>query len=117
MRSSWIAVAAGVAWLLGRIVLGSRWDGVEVAPGVWRDGVGLWQWAMLWLLLAGLGLATARRLRGWAPRLLVLAPLLAWLAWSLREGNLGLIPVIIYGVPTVIAWCCGLLARDATRPA
>ena len=111
----WTAGTAAVAWLLGRIVLGSRWDGVEIAPGLWRDSVGLWQWAILWLLLAGLAIGVAARLTRWSHRMVALVPLLCWIAWSLREGTLGPLPVVIYGLPTLVAWCGPLLAHDALR--
>lgn len=113
----WMAATAAMAWALGRMVLGARWEGVQVAPGVWRDSVGLGQWVTLWVLLAVLGLGVARRLRPWRHRLLALVPLLAWIAWSLRAGTLGPIPLAVYAVPTLAAWCGALLARDAIRGA
>lgn len=108
----WIAGIAALTWLLGRLVLGARWEGVEVAPGVWRDTVSLGQWATLWVLLGLVGLAAARRLPRWSHRVLALAPLLAWIAFSLRHGTLGPVPMVIYGLPTLVTWCVALLAGD-----
>jgi hypothetical protein len=113
----WSAGTAAATWVLGRVVLGARWGGVQVAPGVWRDSVALWQWATLWVLLAVLGFAVASRVPRWPYRLAALVPLLAWIAWSLRGGTLGPIPLAIYGVPTLVAWCGALLVRDAMRRA
>lgn len=111
----WTAGTTALVWLMGRLVLGTRWHGVEVAPGVWRDAVGLGQWAILWVLLAALAIGVAARLTRWPHRLLALGPLLGWIAWSLRDGALGPLPVAIYGLPTILAWCGPLLAHDALR--
>lgn len=111
----WTGGAAALAWLSGLLVLGTRWEGIEVSPGVWRDAISLRQWAVLWVVLAVLGTAVAARLPRWPQRALALLPLLCWIAWSLRTGTLGPVAMVIYGLPTVIAWCGGLLARDASR--
>ncbi len=113
----WTAAIGALACLLGVLVLGTRWTGIEVAPGVWHDAISLWQWATLWALLALLGATVAPRLPRWPPRLLALVPLLAWIAWSLRSGALGPLPFFIYGLPTLTAWCGALWLRDATRRA
>lgn len=113
-------IVAAAAWGLARVLLGVEWAGVEVTPGVWRDGVGLQDWAIFWAALALLALAGARWLHGWGPRVLALAPALIWLAWMLW-GSLGPIPWVIYGVPTLVAWVAGWAAGDAAtrlmRPA
>lgn len=109
----WTIGAATLAWLLGRVVLGTQWGAVESAPGVWQDAISLRQWALLWALLAVLAVAVATVVPRWTHRLLALVPLLAWIGWSLRGGTLWPIALAIYGTPTVLAWCGGLLMRDA----
>jgi hypothetical protein len=104
-----VVLAAGVG------LLGTRWEGIEVAPGVWRDSVSLTQWAMLWVLLAIVALVAARRVPRWLQRLLVLMPLLAWIAWSLGGGTLTPLAFVIYAVPTLVVWCGGLALGDALR--
>lgn len=111
----WTAATAALAWLAGLVILGTRWHGVEVAPGRWQDAISLRQWAALWALLALLAWSVGGRLTRWPRRTMALLPLLAWIAWSLRAGTLGPVPMVIYGVPTLAAWCGGLLARDAWR--
>ena len=109
----WTAGTAALVWLAGVLVLGTRWEGIEVAPGVWRDSISLRQWAALWVVLAVVACAVGARLPRWGHRLVALVPLVAWIAWSLRFGALGPLPLVIYGTPTVAAWCAGLLLRDA----
>ncbi len=112
MRSmGMLGLAAGLV-ALGIAVLGTRWDGIEVSPGVWRDSVGLGQWATLWGTLVIVGLAAAVWLLRWRTRLLVVLPLLVWIGWSLRGGTLLPIAFAIYAAPTVLAWCAGLLLGD-----
>ena len=111
----WTVGTAAAAWLLGRAVLGRRWEGIEVSPGVWRDSVSLSQWATLWVGLAALALVVAGRLPRWPRRLAALLPLLLWIAWSLRGGTLGPIPIVIYDVPTLATWCGGLALGDVCR--
>lgn len=105
--------AATLAWLLGRIVLGTRWSAVETTPGVWQDAITLQQWALLWALLGVLAAAVAAVVPRWEYRLLALAPLLAWIGWSLQGGTLWPIALAIYGAPTVLTWCGGLIVHDA----
>ncbi|AMY10453.1 hypothetical protein LuPra_03684 [Luteitalea pratensis] len=114
MTAGGTAVAV-LAWLIGVVVLGFDWQGHERAPGVWADGVSLTQWSVCWVLLALLAVATGRLLRGWAVRLLALLPLAAWIVWQLRNSTLGPIPMVIYLVPTIVAWCAGLIAGSTAR--
>ena len=107
--TGWVTVVAGLAWLIGVIVLGFDWQGHERAPGVWADGVSLTQWSACWVLLALLAAGSSRLLRGWVIRLLALLPLVAWIVWQLRNSTLGPIPMVIYVVPTIAAWCAGLI--------
>lgn len=113
--TGWIAGVAVLAWLVGVTVLGLDWQGHETSPGRWADGVSLERWAACWTLLALLAAFSGRRLRGWTARLLALLPLVAWIAWQLRTGTLGPIPMVIYLVPTMLAWSAGLLAGDVVR--
>ena len=111
----WTAGTAALVWIVGVLVLGTRWEGIEAAPGVWQDSISLRQWAALWLILTVSAYAVGARVRSWPHRMLVVTPLLLWIAWSLRHGALGPLPMVIYGVPTVAAWGAGLLVRDAWR--
>jgi len=110
-----VAAVAVLAWVIGVVVLGLDWQGHEISPGVWIDGVSLTQWSVCWALLALLAIGTSRLLKGWAARLLALVPLLAWIVWQLRSSTLGPIPMIVYGVPTVLFWCGGLLVGRTAR--
>lgn len=101
--------------VLGLVVLGARWEGIEVAPGVWRDAVSLQQWAWLWAALTVGGAVAAGWLSRWPFRVCALAPLLAWIAWSLRGGTLTPLAFVIYAVPTITAWCGGLALGDVLR--
>ena len=111
----WAIGVAGLAWVIGATVLGFDWQGHEHSPGVWADGVSLAQWAACWALLAMLAAATARLLSGWSVRLLTLLPLVGWIVWQLRGNALGPIPMVIYIVPTFLAWCAGLAIADGIR--
>ena len=102
------AGVALVAWLIGVLVLGRRWEGVQTSSGAWVDGVSLWQWLVCWVLLALLALAVGRRLRGWTARALALLPLTTWIVWQLSGGALGPIPMVIYLAPTCFVWAVGL---------
>ncbi len=108
-------VLAGVLLGLGVLVLGTQWHGIEVAPGVWHDSVGLRQWSVLWVTMGIIALVVAPRLPAWGARVLVLLPLLAWIAWSLRGGGLLPIALAIYAAPTILAWFAGLAGGDALR--
>jgi hypothetical protein len=96
-------------------VLGFDWHGHERSPGVWVDGVSLTQWSTCWGLLALLAVVTSRLSKGWMEHLLALVPLLAWIVWQLRSSTLGPIPMIVYGVPTILIWCGGLIAGRTVR--
>ena len=102
------AAVALVAWLIGVVVLGRSWQGVQTSSGTWVDGVSLWQWLVCWVLLALLAVAAGHRLRRWTARALALLPLIAWIVWQLSGGALGPIPMVIYLVPTVSVWVVGL---------
>jgi hypothetical protein len=102
------AAVALVAWLIGFVVLGRSWQGVQTSSGAWGDGVSLWQWVVCWVLLALLALAVGHRLRGWTARALALLPLATWIVWQLSGGALGPIPMVIYLAPTCIVWAVGL---------
>lgn len=111
----WVAGVAMLAWLIGALVLGRDWQGHEISPGVWADGVSLTRWATCWVVLAVVAAVASRVLRRWTVRLLALLPLITWIAWQLRAGTLGPIPMAIYIVPTTAAWCAGLLIGDLVR--
>ena len=113
--TGWVAGVAVLAWLVGVVVLGFDWQGHELSPGVWADGVSLSRWAACWALLGLVAASTGRLLRGWSVRLLTLLPLVAWIVWQLRGSTLGPIPMVIYIVPTVLAWCAGLTIGDVVR--
>ncbi len=115
--SRWVALAGLLAWALGVAILGTRWEGVEVSPGVWRDSVTLRQWAALWVALVLCAMTVAHRIPRWWPRLVVLVPLLAWIGWSLRGGTLTPLAFAIYATPTVLAWTVALAVSDALRHA
>ena len=114
MRARAMLLAA-VLVVVGVVVLGTRWEGIEVAPGVWRDSVSLQQWGVLWASLGVLGAAGAAWLPSWGLRILVPLPLLAWIGWSLAGGTLLPIAFAIYAAPTLLAWGAGLLTGDAAR--
>lgn len=107
-----LALVATLAWLLGFLVLGTSWEGVRVAPGVWEDGVSLREWSWFWLALGALGLLVSRAVTTWSARLLALGPLLGWIAWSLWGGGLGPIPLVIYAVPTLLVWMAAATLGD-----
>ena len=111
----WSVGTAAFVWLLGRVVLGSRWQATEVAPGVWQDAITLNQWMVLWALLAASAFTVAPFISRWPRRLLVLLPLLAWIAWSLRTGTLWPIALALYAGPAVLAWCAASYLRDVVR--
>ena len=110
--------AGGVAALLvvaGVTILGTRSEGIQVAPGVWRDAVSLRQWLALWLTVAALGGAAAWRVPAWRTRLAAVLPLLGWMGWVLRGGTLLPIAFVVYAVPTAAAWLGGLALGDLAR--
>ncbi|HTV02036.1 MAG TPA: hypothetical protein VMF13_15920 [Luteitalea sp.] len=110
---TWVmpAVAATI-WLFGLVMLGTRWQGVESAPGVWTDAVSLQRWVLFWAgLFVGAGLVAPWMPR-WRHRILALLPLLAWLAVELRHGSLAPVAWLVYATPTAGLWLLGLLAGD-----
>ena len=113
---AWWTVGLGVGYVvIGMLVLGTRWTGIETAPGQWRDAITLPQWLVFWVALAAGAAAGATRVPRWMPRLLTLVPLIVWIAWSLRHGTLGPIPLAIYGAPTVVAAMLGYAGADFAR--
>jgi hypothetical protein len=107
-----VALVAAAALTLGIGTLGTRWRGVEVAPGLGEDTVTLVHWARCWAALAVLAVAAAHQLRGWSHRVMTMVPLLSWLAWSLRQGTLGPLAFVIYAVPTLGLWVGALQLTD-----
>ncbi|WP_291982991.1 hypothetical protein [Luteitalea sp.] len=106
---------AGVAWLIGALVLGFRWSGQPSTDGAWHDDVSLTRWAACWALLALLAVATAPRLPRWSLRVWALLPFTLWVVWELRHGALGPIPMVIYLVPTALVWSAALVSGDWMR--
>lgn len=100
-------VALGLV-ALGVVTLGTAWHGVEVQPGVWRDGVSPARWATFAILLVVVGAGVATRLGSWPRRVLVLVPLLAWVLWQLRAGTLWPIAFGVYGTGIVFCWLIGV---------
>lgn len=92
---------------LGPLVLGLDWRGHEIRAGVWRDGVGLWRWGLLYALLAVSGALAARRVPSFGTRVAALAPLLCWVGWMLRHSALGPLAWVTYAVPAILAWLGG----------
>lgn len=115
--SRWAALAGLLAWGLGFVILGTRWEGVEVSPGVWRDSVTLRQWTALWVALVLWAVTVAHRIPRWSSRLVALVPLLAWIGWSLRGGTLTPLAFAIYATPTALSWTGALAISDALRRA
>ena len=102
---------AVVLWGLGVLVLGTRWEGVEVAPGVWRDAISLPRWAAFWAAVACLGLASAPWVQTMTGRVVAILPLLIWFGIELRSGSLAPIAWLTYATPTVAAWFAGGLVH------
>lgn len=111
------AALAGAVLTLAIVTLGTDWTGVEVAPGVWRDRVTLTHWATFYGAIALLGLATGRWLPTWPRRLVVVAPVLAWMTWQLRTGTLWPVALALYGTGTALAWLfgCGVASLVVVR--
>jgi hypothetical protein len=115
-RRTWrVVVVSVVVWGAGVLVLGFDWDGIEVAPGVWRDAISLRRWSAFWAAVTCLGLASGPWVRTWSGRAGAILPLLIWLAVQLRSGTLAPIAWLIYATPTVAAWVAGGLAYDVVR--
>lgn len=109
---------AGISALLlalGILVLGTRWDGIEVAPGVWRDSVTLQRWSAFWIALAVAGVALAGRLGSWSDRIFAVVPVLLWMAWSLRHGSIWPVAFVTYAVPTVLVWLTAVVLTFRVR--
>jgi hypothetical protein len=62
-----------------------------------------------------LAVATAPRLPRWSLRAWALLPFTLWVAWELRHGALGPIPMVIYLVPTAFVWSAALVSGDWMR--
>ncbi len=105
MREVLVAAALVAA---GVMTLGTHWQGVEMQPGVWRDGVSSTQVVVFAGLLVVTGCLAAPHVRSWPRRLIVLLPLLAWLGWQLRHGTLWPIALALYGAGVVFCWLAGL---------
>lgn len=110
-----MVLVAGALLGAGIVVLGTSWEGRQIAPGVWRDGVTLTQWAVLWVVLAAIGMAVAAPVRGWRARMTAITPLLLWVAWQLRASALGPPAFVIYAVPTLVVWLAALAGVDWIR--
>lgn len=109
-----LVVAAGLL-ALGVAILGVDWSGVEVEPGVWRDGVSPGRWVLFGAVLFVVGVVVWTVSDPWWQRLLVLVPLLAWYTWQLRHGSIWPIALAIYGGATVTLWLAGSLVSDVWR--
>jgi hypothetical protein len=115
-RTAWrIGVAAMALWMLGALVLGTRWEGIEVRPGVWRDAISLPRWVAFWAAVACVGLTAAPWVPTWRARVAALGPLLLWFAFELRAGTLAPIAWVVYATPTVVAWLASARASDLVR--
>lgn len=115
-RRLWGTGVAALALLaLGVVVLGTRWEGIEVRPGVWRDAISLPRWMWFWAAVACLGLALSAWVRTSRARGVALGPLLVWFAFELRAGTLAPIAWLIYATPTVVAWLGSAFVSDLVR--
>jgi hypothetical protein len=103
-----VFVAAGLV-AVAVITLGTRWQGVEIEPGIWRDSVSPARWALLASVLVLAGGAAAPALPTWPRRLRVLVPLLAWILWQLRHGTLWPVAFAVYATGIVVSWLAGVL--------